>query len=273
MTESVLRLFTPWISSGHWLLLAGLSLLAPPVSFGQSPRLTDANTLGWLVYAGDHRLADKWALHAEYQSRRVSWLRSPQNQLARLGLVRTLGARGQASAGYTYFQTHRYGRYPTVPSQALPEQRLYEDLTLQDAPLGRLALTHRLRLEQRWLGSRGADGRGRVRDWAFQHRVRYQLAGEWALRGPTVDDGEWYLNAFDELFIGFGRHVGDNVFNQNRLSGGLGYRFHAHAKVELNYLYQISQHAAPDPATNRPVFEWNQGVRLHVLYSFDARGD
>ena len=272
MTESALRFLNHWIASGHGLL-AGLLLLATPASFGQSPRLTDLNTLGWLVYAGDHRVAEKWAVHAEYQTRRVSWLRSPQNQLARLGFVRTLSERVQASAGYTYFQTHRYGRYPAVQSQALPEQRLYEDLTLKDAPLGRLALTHRLRLEQRWLGARGADGRGRVRDWEFQHRVRYQLAGEWALRGTTVDNGEWYLNAFDELFVGFGRRVGDNVFNQNRLSGGLGYQFKEHAKVELNYLSQISQHAAPDPATNRPVFELNQGFRLNVVYNLDFRGD
>ncbi|MCC2548502.1 DUF2490 domain-containing protein [Hymenobacter sp. BT175] len=251
------------------LLLAGLFLLSTRAGFGQTPRLTDHNTLGWFVYAGDHQVTRKWAVHTEYQARRVNWLKAPQNQLARLGLVRTLSKRVQASGGYTYFQTHRYGRYPTVTSEAAPEQRLYEDLTLQDEPLGRLTLTHRLRLEQRWLGSRGEDGRGRVLDWEYQHRIRYQLAGEWALQGPTVDDGEWYLNAFDELFIGFGQNVGANVFNQNRLSGGLGYRFKEHAKVELNYLYQISQHATPDPATNRPVFEHNQGFRLNVLYNLD----
>ena len=268
MTESVSRLFYCWTTSKYGLL-AGLLLLVTPVSFGQLPRLTDRNTLGWFVYSGDHRVAEKWAVHTEYQSRRVGGLRSPQNQLARLGLVRTLSARVQASAGYTYFQTHRYGRYPTVQSQTAPEQRLYEDLTLQNEPLGRLVLTHRLRLEQRWLGARGPDGRGRVLDWEFQHRIRYQLAGEWALQGPTVDDGEWYLNAFDELFVGFGRNVGGYVFNQNRLSGGLGYRFKKNAKVELNYLSQISQHATPDPATNRPVFELNQGFRLNILYNID----
>ena len=253
--------------------MRGLLLLTAPVSFGQSPRLVDRNTLGWFGYSGDHRVADKWAVHTEFQTRRVNGLRAPQNLLARLGLVRTFSERVQVSGGYTYFQTHRYGRYPIVTSQAAPEQRLYEDITLQNEPLGWLTLTHRLRLEQRWLGSRGEDGRGPVLDWEFQNRIRYQLAGEWTLQGPTVDDSEWYLNAFDELFIGFGRHVGDNVFNQNRLSGGLGYRFKEHAKVEVNYLYQISQHASPDPVTNRPVFELNQGFRLNVLYNLNFSAD
>ncbi|RPD48663.1 DUF2490 domain-containing protein [Hymenobacter sediminis] len=249
------------------LLLLGCWALALH-GYSQTPRLNDRNTLGWLVYSGDHKLTEKWALHTEYQWRRVNWLRAPQQQLARLGLVRTLTARITASGGYTYFQTHRYGSYPTVPGRPEPEHRLYQDVSLKD-PLGRLTLTHRLRLEQRWLGTRAEEGQGRVQDWAFQNRIRYQLSGQFPLQGPTVEDNEWYLNAFDELFIGFGRNVGDNVFNQNRLSGGLGYQFSDNAKVELNYLHQISQHAEPEAVSGRPVFEINHGFRLNVLYDLD----
>ncbi|GAB3224281.1 hypothetical protein GCM10027346_04260 [Hymenobacter seoulensis] len=253
------------------LLLLGCCALAT-ASYGQAQRLLDRNTLGWLVYAGDHQLSKKWALHTEYQWRRVNWLRAPQQQLARLGLVRELSERVSVSGGYTYFQAHRYGSYPTVPNRPEPEQRLYEDISLLDA-LGRLTLTHRLRLEQRWLGSRNEQGRGPVQDWEYQNRIRYQLSVQFPLQGPTVEDGEYYLNAFDEVFLGFGRNVGDNVFNQNRLSGGLGYQFSENTKVELNYLYQISQHALPEPVSGRPVFEINHGFRLNVLYNLDFTGD
>ena len=246
------------------------SCLLTTAGFGQSPRLLDPNTLGWFVYAGDHQLTPKWAVHTEYQWRRING--APQQQLARLGLVRRLSERVTVSGGYTYFQTHRYGRYPTVANRPEPENRLYEDVTLRDQ-LGRLALNHRLRLEQRWLGSRANEGRGAVETWEYQNRIRYQLAAEWPLQGPTVEDGEWYLNAFDELFIGFGRNVQSNVFNQNRLSGGVGYQFTENAKIELNYLYQISQHATPEPVSGRPVFEFNQGVRLNVLYNLDFSGE
>lgn len=249
-------------------LLAGCLLTT--VGFGQSPRLIDHNTLGWFVYAGDHKLTPQWALHTEYQWRRINW--SPQQQLARLGLVRTLSERVTVSGGYTYFQTHRYGRYPTVTNRPEPENRLYEDVSLDDQ-LGRLTLNHRVRLEQRWLGSRTADGRGPVGEWEFQNRIRYQLSGRWPLQGATVEDGEWYLNAFDELFMGFGRNVGDNVFNQNRISGGLGYQLASNAQVELNYLHQISQHATPEPVSGRPVFEINQGFRLNVLYNLNFSGE
>ncbi|UHG91103.1 DUF2490 domain-containing protein [Spirosoma oryzicola] len=251
------------------LLLTGLVGLAGTLTcLGQASRLKDANTLCWFVYAGDHQIAKKWAIHTEFQERRVDWVQQPQQLLARLGFVRTLTERVEVSGGYTYFQSYRYGNYPEVMGRAEPENRLYEDISLKDQ-LGRLGLTHRLRLEQRWLGSRDQSGQGAVQEWEYQNRIRYQLSLEFPLQGKTIEDKEWYLNAFDELFIGFGRNVNDNVFNQNRLSSGLGYQFTNNAKLELNYLYQIRQHADPDPASSRSVVELNSGIWVNVLYNLD----
>ncbi|RYY19894.1 MAG: DUF2490 domain-containing protein [Cytophagaceae bacterium] len=252
----------------QFLVLAGLLGGAAPASYGQAARLNDFHSLAWFVYVGDHQVADKWAIHTEYQWRRVDLVRDPQQQLARLGLVRTLSKRVKVSGGYTYFQSHRYGQYAEVVGQAVPENRLYEDVSLADQ-LGRLGLSQRIRLEQRWLGTRNAAGEGPVQKWRYQNRIRYQLSAEFPLQGPTIDDGEWYLTAFDELFIGFGQNVGENVFNQNRLSGGLGYQFTDHAKLELNYLYQVRTHSGPDALSGQPVVELNQGFRLNVVYDLD----
>ncbi|HEX8426035.1 DUF2490 domain-containing protein [Hymenobacter sp.] len=256
---------------GRLPLVLGLCLGAT-TGFGQAlPRLLDHNTLGWMVYSGDHKLSEKWTLHTEYQLRRVKLLGAQQQHLARLGLGRQLTDRVQVSGGYTYFQTHEYGGYPTVTGRPQPEHRLYQDVELSDA-VGRLQFSQRLRLEQRWLGQRADEGTGNVQDWEYQHRIRYQLEGSFPLQGPTIDDGEWYLTAFDELFIGFGRNVGNNVFNQNRLSSGVGYQFSDHAKIELNYLNQVTQHPEPDPVSGRPVFEINNGFRLNILYDLDFTG-
>ncbi|GAB3955196.1 hypothetical protein GCM10028805_42030 [Spirosoma harenae] len=236
------------------------------MSYGQQNRLNDRNSLAWFVYTGDHPIASKWALHTEYQWRRANWIHEPQQHLARLGLVRTLTDRVKLSGGYTYFQSHRYGNYPEVVKRPEPEHRIYEDITLTDQ-LGSLGLEHRLRLEQRWLGTRDETGEEPVQEWMYQNRIRYQLTLEIPLQGPKIDDGEWYLNAFDEVFIGFGRNVNNNVFNQNRLSGGLGYQFTNDAKLELNYLYQIRQHADPDPVSSQPVVELNHGFRLNIVYN------
>lgn len=250
-----------------YFFVALLAAVARP-GWGQSARLVDPHSLAWFVYVGDHRLAAKWAVHTEYQWRRVDLVRDPQQQLARLGLVHTLSARVKVSGGYTYFQSHRYGPYAEVPGRAEPEHRLYEDVSLRDQ-LGRLGLAQRIRLEQRWLGARNPAGEGPVQQWEYQNRIRYQLAAEFPLQGPRIDDHELYLTAFDELFIGFGQNVGLNVFNQNRLAGGVGYQFTNDAKVELNYLYQVRAHAEPDAASGQPVVELNNGFRLNVVYNLD----
>ncbi|MGI4835498.1 MAG: DUF2490 domain-containing protein [Janthinobacterium lividum] len=245
-----------------------LLLLLPVAALGQAPRLRDAHCLAWLTYVGSHRIAKKWALHTEVQLRRADWLRNPQQELYRLGLVRTLTSRVKVAGGYTAFLSHRYGQYAEVPGLVEPENRLYEDVTLSDQ-LGRLGLAQRIRLEQRWLGARDASGTGPVQEYEYQNRIRYQLAVTLPLQGAAIDDKEFYLNGFDELFIGFGQNVGLNVFNQNRLSGGLGYQFTKDAKAELNYLYQVRSHATPDPASGQPVVELNNGLWLNISYNLD----
>ncbi|MBO3273409.1 DUF2490 domain-containing protein [Hymenobacter defluvii] len=249
----------------------GLSLWAT-AGWGQTlPLLRDYNTLGWVTYTGDHQVSEKWFVHTGYQLRRVQLLATQQQHLARLGVGHHLTKRVTVSGGYTYLQTHEYGRYPTVMGRPQPEHWLYEDVTLTDE-LGRLQLAHRLRVEQRWIGQRAADGAGPVQEWTYQHSIRYQLSGRFPLQGPTLDADEWYLTASDEIFISFGRSVGINLFNQNRLLGGLGYQFTDNAKVELYYFNQVSPHAIPDPASGRPVLELNNGFRLNILYNLDFTG-
>lgn len=251
-------------------LLPTLSLcgLAALPAQAQSPRLRDFHSLAWFQYVGDHKLAPQWAIHTEVQWRRVNWLRDPQQELYRLGLVRTLSNRLKASGGYTFFQSHRYGQYADVAGRAVPEHRLYEDVSLKDQ-FGRVGLSQRIRLEQRWLAARNASGESDVERWRYQNRIRYQLSVEVPLQGATIDDHEFYFNGFDELFIGFGQNVTNNVFNQNRLSGGLGYQFADNAQVELNYLYQVRAHAPLDAASGQPVVELNNGFRLNVVYNLD----
>jgi len=233
----------------------------------QQTRLLDHNTLGWFTYNGDHKLSKRWDLHTEYQWRRTDFLQNWQQGLARLGATYTVNDRISVGGGYTSLITYPYGDYPEDAVMTF-EHRAYEDLEISDQ-LGRVNLSHRFRLEQRWL-SVGADENPRqIVDWEFQHRIRYQISGELPLQGQHIDNGEFYANFFAELFIGFGQNVGNDVFNQNRLSAGPGYQIRDNLKLELNYFNQIKQHATSEPTSNRPVYEINNGFRLNVVYNFD----
>lgn len=244
-------------------------LLLSATSFGQQNRIIDRNAIGWFTYNGDHKLSKRWELHTEYQWRRVELIKAWQQSLARVGLAYALTDQVKLGGGYTFFTTFPYGDYP-VADAGVPtiESRTHEDIQLSTST-GIVKLNHRFRLEQRWLGI-GADANPRhIAGWEYQNRARYQISGTIPLQGATIDDGEWYVNFFDELFIGFGRNVEQNVFNQNRISGGLGYQFRDSFKIELNYLNQISQHPELEPVTSKPVFEINNGFRLAIQYDLD----
>ncbi|WP_041258422.1 DUF2490 domain-containing protein [Fibrella aestuarina] len=255
----------------RWLVLLTLLGTLPIDGFGQRQRLLDHNAIGWYVYNGDHKLTQRWTLHTEYQWRRIDLIRSWQQSLARLGVNYKSSDRVKLGAGYTYFTTFPYGGYPQADlGVPYSEHRLHQDVSLSET-YGRLSLTHRIRLEQRWLAQLADDNPRRTASWEFQNRVRYQIAGELALNGPTVDDGELYINFFDELFIGFGKNVGENIYNQNRISAGLGYQVNDGLQIELNALNQVVQHADLDPVSGRPVFEVNNGFRLTINHALDFR--
>jgi hypothetical protein len=251
------------------LLAAGGLALAAPAALAQTTRLLDHNALAWFTYTGDHQLTAKWSVHTEAQWRRVELGAHPQQLLLRLGGNYKLPHDVKLGGGYTYFVTYPYGDYPTAElGQPNPEHRAYEDITF-GAGYGRLGLTHRLRLEQRWLGLLDPAQVTQVASWQYQNRARYQLAGQLPLQGASLDDNELYVTFYDELFISFGPNVGQNIFNQNRISGGLGYQFTTNFQLELNYLNQWTQHADLDAPTGRPVFENNNGFRLNVVYNLD----
>lgn len=247
------------------LVLLGFSLGC----LAQQNRLIDRNAIGWYTYNGDHKIAKRWTIHTEYQWRRVELIRSWQQSLSRLGANYKLSDRVKVGGGYTFFVTYPYGDYP-VADQGVPtlEHRAHEEIQLSDQ-LGIVRFSHRFRFEQRWLSISADNNPRRVTGWEYQNRVRYQLAGTVPLAGPTIEPGEFYANFFDELFMGYGRNVGDNIFNQNRISGGLGYQFLDNLQLELNYLNQITQHPESDPVSGKPVFEINHGFRLNLNYDLD----
>lgn len=251
------------------IALIALFSLFTSSAFSQGNRVIDRNVIGWYTYNGDHKLASRWELHTEYQWRRIDFIRTWQQSLARLGLIYKLTDRVNVSGGYTLFTTYPYGNYPSADAGVpVPEHRIYEDIELGDT-FGRLELSHRFRLEQRWLGQPSDANPRKIANWEYQHRIRYQLSGTFPLSGSTIDNGEFYLNAFDELFISFGRNVGLNVFNQNRLSGGIGYQVRDNVKLELNYFNRVLQHAEPDPVTQKPIFDLDNGFRFNLSYNLN----
>jgi hypothetical protein len=160
------------------------------------------------------------------------------------------------AAGYAYVHTYPYGDNPA--REDFPEQRTYQQLQIRDNH-GRFILQHRFRLEQRWIKFAGAD------DYTYLNRARYQFRTTLPLQGATLEDKEFYLGLYDEVFLNFGPNVTNNIFDQNRAYAAVGYRFHKDATLEVGYLHQ---HVAQ---RNGIWFENNHTLQVGLTYNLDFR--
>ena len=232
------------------MLLAGMAVTTLPAS-GQARHVSDTDANGWYVYNGDHRLTNQWGAHTEFQWRRHNIITDPQQILFRVGANYYAGDHAMVTLGYGHIESYSGGSYS-------PEQRMYEQVQLRES-VGRVGLTHRYRLEQRWSELPGASS------YLYLNRARYMVRGTVPLRGPKLKVKEPYFAASEEIFIGFGNNV-PNIFDQNRAYAGLGYSLSREASVEAGYLYQIAQQR------NGTVFQHNHTLQIGFTYNFDFRG-
>jgi len=243
---------------------AALGLLALATLSGRAQnlpegRVQDRNFNSWLVYDSDARLTDRWGLHTEGQWRRSQGVKKPMQDLARVGLNFYAGDHAILTVGYAFALTHPYGDYPVAES--FPEQRMYEQVLLRNAH-GPFQMTHRYRLEQRWLRLPEQD------TYTYSNRIRYQFRTVLPLAGPmeVLHPNTPYLVASEELFVNFGSNVASqNIFDQNRAYAGVGYQITQATAVELGYLHQLLAQS------NGNVYEHNHTVQVSVNFNPDFR--
>lgn len=234
-------------------VLLALSLLFNPAN-AQTERTKDYNTNGWYMYFGDHKFTDKWGIHTELQLRRYNTIKDPQQLLIRTGINYDLNPSAMFTLGYGFIETHPYGDFPAV--EKFPEQRIYQQLQLKSG-LGRFGLVHRYRLEQRWVKQPQAD------DYTYLNRARYMLKATLPLAGNTLEAKELFLAAYDEVFVGFGKNIQRNIFDQNRAYVALGFKINNTASLELGYLNQLVQKA------NGVVFEHNHTLQVSFFHNLN----
>ncbi len=87
------------------------------------------------------------------------------------------------------------------------------------------------------------------------------------LRGKEIKDKTPYVAAYDEVFIGFGKNVNANIFDQNRIGIVIGYRFNKNFRIEGGYLNQTLQLGRLVKGKN--VFQNNNGIIINTNFNFD----
>jgi hypothetical protein len=219
-------------------------------------RNTDNNDLFWAPVTVQNRLSEKWFLHTEFQWRRVDRVQSPQQNLIRVGITWQVKPQHRFQVGYAWILTYPYGDFPLAENGAFAERRAYQQWYFVNEYGGKGAVfSSRLRAEQRWLEI--LDTNSRFLRWNYLNRIRLMQRIQWPLKRIHKN---LYLALSDEIFIGFGKNVGLNVFDQNRLFGLLGLNLNKSVQLEMGVLNQILQQGKA--VNGKPVFQYNTGPVL-----------
>ncbi len=233
-------------------------------SYAQEERITDKNSIGWFVYTGTFKIKPKIAIHTEYQWRRVDGIKNWQQGLIRTGINYAIRKDVSLNAGYAFAETFPYGDYPVAT--AFPEHRIFEQVVIKN-PVGSIDLSHRFTLEQRFVGRVTMPNGIKNTEYFFLNRMRYRVRGEIPLHKKEAAKKPWSIIAQDEVFIGWGKNMGANIFDQNRLALLLGYKLNKTVKFEAGYISQILQQGKR--INDKAVFQYNNGFMLAAHLSFD----
>ena len=202
----------------------------------QSTRQYTNNTDAWFAYTGTHKIADKWSLHLEFQLRRNDFVNKPMQILPRVGINYQLNPQTLLTAGYAFVETYPYGEF--AAKSTFPESRLWEQMQLKNQ-VGNFEWVSRFRLEQRFVQAPVLKGDiYAAGDAVFTNRFRLLNRFSIPFKGTTIGDKSYYFTVFDEFMINFGKNVALNVFDQNRLFLGIGYKIPKVGRLEGGYLNQ-----------------------------------
>jgi hypothetical protein len=202
------------------LLLA----LVPVLVYGQDSQLGN-----WMIYFGNKKIGPKFNWHHEVQYRNYNAIGDLEQLLLRTGIGYNLTENNNnVLLGYGYILSQNY----TGDSEEkidINEHRIYQQfITRQE--ISRVDVQHRYRFEQRWV------------EEDFRMRFRYFLSLNIPLNHKDMIEKTVYLSSYNEIFL----NTEDNIFDRNRLYGGLGYKLNNNIRFELGYMNQFFGNAGRD---------------------------
>ncbi len=233
----------------------------------QNTRLNNYNSIGWYNYFGTFKVSQKFGVHTEYQFRRNDLIAKWQQSLLRVGVNYQLNPKIQFRLGYSWIETFPYGEI-TVNGMGkdFTEHRLFQMVAITDK-VSMIDLSHRFILEQRWIGGYSNTNLTKEDVFPLMNRFRYMFRIQIPLKQIETKRKSPYLSIYDEIFLGFGKNVNENIFDQNRLGILIGYEISPLVRIEAGYLNQILQLGRE--VKNRNVVQYNNGIIVNTTFNFD----
>ena len=183
----------------------------------------------WLIYIGNKKLDSKWNIHNEVQYRNYDAIGDLEQLLVRTGVGYNLSENNHnLLLGYGYILSQNYSA-DTEDKLDVNEHRIFQQFTSKQK-IGNVSLSHRYRFEQRFVES------------DFKMRLRYFLAFKVPILKTETSPTKLYLSAYNEVFL----NTESDVFDRNRVYGGLGYQLNKNIRIEAGYMSQLFENTSRD---------------------------
>lgn len=204
---------------------------------------TQHQNSGWFLFLNSTKLNDKWGLHLDVQMRSADNWDYVRNTLFRPGVTYYLNKNNNITAGYLWVTT--FNQPVGQPKYHLSEHRIWEQY-IHTHKIKSVFATHRLRLEQRFIGRKGVED-------VFAQRFRYFVRLVQPLKKveQTFAKGA-FVALQNEIFFNVQNKelLNDSFFDQNRAYLALGYRFSKHVDAEIGYVNQLQKGATHNTINN-----------------------
>ncbi len=173
----------------------------------------------WMMYFGNKKINQNINLHSEVQYRNYNAIGDLEQLLLRTGVGYDLtDNNNNILLGYGYILSQNY--IPASDDKVdVEEHRIFQQFITKQNINNRVMLQHRYRFEQRFIED------------DFRLRFRYFLG----INIPIVESKNLYISAYNEIFL----NSTGNVFDRNRLYGGMGYKLNDKFRFELGYMNQF----------------------------------
>lgn len=220
----------------RWGALSSLAIAATPSAAWGQPWLTRHQDALWAGASVDQPITTRTALWFDGSWRRMDFGTEPQQLLLRPGVQVTLAPGVRVAAGYAWIATQPYGALPSAAPTR--EHRTWQQLTLAHKA-GAFSVSHRYRLEQRWvhplLAVAGSEDR-ESGPTTYQNRLRYMPRAQANLGALTVGGRPVIGFVWDEVLMPLGGAAQTFTIGQNRATAGVGIPLSPRIRTEVGYM-------------------------------------
>ncbi|MFT2011413.1 DUF2490 domain-containing protein [Pontibacter sp. 13R65] len=226
---------------------------------GQADKSVLKQDLFWVRYQNQLTISPKWLLQSEVDTRMYYRPLKEHHLVIRSQARYTLHEQVQAGVGFTY--ALQYPQDPRSKSDlVIRELRAQHDITLKQK-VAEATINHRYMLEERFI--RKVQENELLPGYNFNFRFRYRLQAEI----PLIHRGNQNLGLvlYDEVMLNFGKTIVRNVFDQNRIYGGVKCGLSPAFAMEIGYLFWYQQRSSGKDFYSRDI------ARLSIYHKVNLK--